>query len=72
MLTTSPILRPRLAQKLIQTTTTTTSFRKMATTTTTNTDGTPRKLRILMLHGAPVEDTDDDEDDNDDADQREG
>ena len=51
MLTTSPILRPRLAQKLIQTTTTTTSFRKMATTTTTNTDGTPRKLRILMLHG---------------------
>jgi pimeloyl-ACP methyl ester carboxylesterase len=46
MLTTSPILRPRLAQKLTSTTTLT---RKMSTTTTSN--NSPRKLRILMLHG---------------------
>jgi pimeloyl-ACP methyl ester carboxylesterase len=50
MLTTFPRLRSKFAQKITQSTTN--PLRKMATATpTTNTDGTPRKLRILMLHG---------------------
>jgi predicted esterase len=47
MLTTSLLLRPRLAQKI---TPNTNPLRKMATTTTAN-DEPARKLRILMLHG---------------------